>query len=170
MPEMFRYQHEQSSREAYEGYQEKFLSRCALQELDRTSALADSGASINLLPYSIYKKLGLEALTPLFLSPMKTSDNFEISADELAPLVRTTGLMMIQLLKNLHEENCMDISKNTSENSQNGVHKARTRRDLIRREQKEAKELKPKPESQRPQSNPVNIVNNSNPLQDKTSQ
>ncbi|GJX65008.1 reverse transcriptase domain-containing protein [Tanacetum coccineum] len=33
-------------------------------ELDRTSALADSGASINLLPHSIYKKLGLEALTP----------------------------------------------------------------------------------------------------------
>ncbi|GKB54615.1 reverse transcriptase domain-containing protein [Tanacetum coccineum] len=29
-----------------------------------TSALADSGASINLLPHSIYKKLELEALTP----------------------------------------------------------------------------------------------------------
>ncbi|GKC87306.1 reverse transcriptase domain-containing protein [Tanacetum coccineum] len=37
---------------------------CALQELDRTSALANSGASINLLPHSIYKQLGLEALTP----------------------------------------------------------------------------------------------------------
>ncbi|GJW35163.1 reverse transcriptase domain-containing protein [Tanacetum coccineum] len=34
----------------------KFLIPCALQELKRTSALADSGASINLLPYSIYKK------------------------------------------------------------------------------------------------------------------
>ncbi|GKC85609.1 reverse transcriptase domain-containing protein [Tanacetum coccineum] len=42
----------------------KFLIPCALQELDRTSALADSGASINLLPHSIYKKLGLEALNP----------------------------------------------------------------------------------------------------------
>ncbi|GJY49126.1 reverse transcriptase domain-containing protein [Tanacetum coccineum] len=42
----------------------KFLIPCALQELDRTSALANSGASINLLPHSIYKKLGLEALTP----------------------------------------------------------------------------------------------------------
>ncbi|GKB99933.1 reverse transcriptase domain-containing protein [Tanacetum coccineum] len=41
----------------------KFLIPCALQELDRTSALADSGASINLLPHSIYKQLGLEALT-----------------------------------------------------------------------------------------------------------
>ncbi|GJX41270.1 reverse transcriptase domain-containing protein [Tanacetum coccineum] len=42
----------------------KFLIPCALQELDRTSALADSRASINLLPHSIYKQLGLEALTP----------------------------------------------------------------------------------------------------------
>ncbi|GJZ48032.1 hypothetical protein Tco_0601864 [Tanacetum coccineum] len=42
----------------------KFLIPCALQELDRTNTLADSGASINLLPYSIYKQLGLEALTP----------------------------------------------------------------------------------------------------------
>ncbi|GKB37470.1 reverse transcriptase domain-containing protein [Tanacetum coccineum] len=41
-----------------------FFIPCALQELNRTSALADSGASINLLPHSIYKKLGLEALTP----------------------------------------------------------------------------------------------------------
>ncbi|GJY00515.1 reverse transcriptase domain-containing protein [Tanacetum coccineum] len=42
----------------------KFLIPCALQELNRTSTLADSGASINLLPHSIYKKLELEALTP----------------------------------------------------------------------------------------------------------
>ncbi|GJX10524.1 hypothetical protein Tco_0200383 [Tanacetum coccineum] len=37
----------------------KFLIPCALQELDRTSALADSGASINLLPHFIYKHLVL---------------------------------------------------------------------------------------------------------------
>ncbi|GJY11742.1 hypothetical protein Tco_0381051 [Tanacetum coccineum] len=43
----------------------KFLIPCALQELDRTSVLAHSGASINLLPHSIYKQLGLGALTPL---------------------------------------------------------------------------------------------------------
>ncbi|GKD52852.1 reverse transcriptase domain-containing protein [Tanacetum coccineum] len=42
----------------------KFLILCTLQELDRTSALADFGASINLLPHSIYKQLRLEALTP----------------------------------------------------------------------------------------------------------
>ncbi|GJV89809.1 reverse transcriptase domain-containing protein [Tanacetum coccineum] len=42
----------------------KFLIPCALQELNRTSTLADSGASINLLPHSIYKQLRLEDLTP----------------------------------------------------------------------------------------------------------
>ncbi|GJV20913.1 reverse transcriptase domain-containing protein [Tanacetum coccineum] len=42
----------------------KFLISCTLQELDRTNALADSGASINLLPHSIYKQLGLGALKP----------------------------------------------------------------------------------------------------------
>ncbi|GJR04860.1 hypothetical protein Tco_0527844 [Tanacetum coccineum] len=41
----------------------KFLIPCALQELNRTSALADSGASINLLPYFYStRKLELEAL------------------------------------------------------------------------------------------------------------
>ncbi|GKF81599.1 hypothetical protein Tco_0240201, partial [Tanacetum coccineum] len=35
--------------------QGKFLILCPLQELNRTSALADSEASINLLPHSIYK-------------------------------------------------------------------------------------------------------------------
>ncbi|GJX70979.1 reverse transcriptase domain-containing protein [Tanacetum coccineum] len=35
-----------------------------LRVVVRTSALADSGASINLLPHSIYKQLGLGALTP----------------------------------------------------------------------------------------------------------
>ncbi|GJV78530.1 reverse transcriptase domain-containing protein [Tanacetum coccineum] len=39
----------------------KFLILCALQELDRTSALADSGASINILPH-LATELGLEAL------------------------------------------------------------------------------------------------------------
>ncbi|GKG12154.1 reverse transcriptase domain-containing protein, partial [Tanacetum coccineum] len=42
---------------------EKFLIPCALQELDRTNALANSEASIHLLPHSIYKQLGLGALT-----------------------------------------------------------------------------------------------------------
>ncbi|GKE54478.1 hypothetical protein Tco_1489634 [Tanacetum coccineum] len=42
----------------------KFLIPCALQELDRTNALADFEASINLLPHSIYKQLGLGALKP----------------------------------------------------------------------------------------------------------
>ncbi|GJX54082.1 reverse transcriptase domain-containing protein [Tanacetum coccineum] len=46
----------------------KFLIPYDLQELNRTSALADSGASINLLPHFIYKKLRLEALTPTHMT------------------------------------------------------------------------------------------------------
>ncbi|GJT83979.1 reverse transcriptase domain-containing protein [Tanacetum coccineum] len=42
----------------------KFLILCALQELNRTNTLADSGASINLLPHFIYKQLGLGTLKP----------------------------------------------------------------------------------------------------------
>ncbi|GJU90078.1 reverse transcriptase domain-containing protein [Tanacetum coccineum] len=42
----------------------EILIHVLYKKLNRTSALANSGASINLLPHSIYKKLGLEALTP----------------------------------------------------------------------------------------------------------
>ncbi|GJZ22148.1 reverse transcriptase domain-containing protein [Tanacetum coccineum] len=164
----------------------KFLILCALQELDRTSALADSGASINLLPHSIYKQLGLGALKPTRMtlelanrsithpmgiaedvvvrvdvgkeelvyyadkseknknkhfvhaisvidfskddpfsgsttthsddpspssSPVKTSDNFEKFADELAPLDSLPpGNDDSTLKKDLHEENFQDHS------------------------------------------------------------
>ncbi|GJY00831.1 reverse transcriptase domain-containing protein [Tanacetum coccineum] len=69
----------------------KFLIPCALQELNRTSALADSGASINLLPHSIYKQLGLEALTPTRMTlelanrsvmhPMGIAEDVVVSVD-----------------------------------------------------------------------------------------
>ncbi|GJT85555.1 reverse transcriptase domain-containing protein [Tanacetum coccineum] len=62
----------------------KFLIPCALQELNRTSALADSGASINLLPHSIYKKLELRALDS-YRREHSTCQSRRI-ADELAPL------------------------------------------------------------------------------------
>ncbi|GJT12132.1 reverse transcriptase domain-containing protein [Tanacetum coccineum] len=69
----------------------KFLIPCALQELNRTSTLADSGASINLLPHSIYKQLGLEALTPARMTlelanrsvmhPMGIAEDVVVSVD-----------------------------------------------------------------------------------------
>ncbi|GJW07082.1 putative reverse transcriptase domain-containing protein [Tanacetum coccineum] len=74
----------------------KFLIPCALQELDRTSALADSGASINLLPHSIYKQLGLEALTPTRMTlelanrsithPMGIAEDVVVRVDETLTL------------------------------------------------------------------------------------
>ncbi|GJU71436.1 hypothetical protein Tco_1262841 [Tanacetum coccineum] len=69
----------------------KFLIPYALQELDRTSALANSKASINLLPHSIYKQLGLGALTPtrmtlelanlIILSTVSSKSPFEDSGN-----------------------------------------------------------------------------------------
>ncbi|GJW98097.1 reverse transcriptase domain-containing protein [Tanacetum coccineum] len=74
----------------------KFLIPCALQELNRTSALADSGASSNLLPHYIYKKLGLEALTPTRMTlelanrsithPMGIAEDVVVRVDETLTL------------------------------------------------------------------------------------
>ncbi|GKB57365.1 hypothetical protein Tco_0913551 [Tanacetum coccineum] len=43
---------------------EKFLIPCILQDLEICNSLADSGASINLMPLSIYEKLGIGPLKP----------------------------------------------------------------------------------------------------------
>ncbi|GKD99318.1 reverse transcriptase domain-containing protein, partial [Tanacetum coccineum] len=46
------------------GYPGKFLIPCDFPELDECLALADLGASINLMPLSVWKKLSLSELTP----------------------------------------------------------------------------------------------------------
>ncbi|GJV93515.1 reverse transcriptase domain-containing protein [Tanacetum coccineum] len=77
-----------------------------------TNALADSGASINLLPHSIYKKLGLEALTPTRITlELATS-----STDELAPLLNsgTAGNDDSTLKKEFHEVNFRELLKSLS--------------------------------------------------------
>ncbi|GJS64619.1 hypothetical protein Tco_0679183 [Tanacetum coccineum] len=42
----------------------KFLIPCVLQDLEVCNSLSDSGASINLMPFSINEKLGIEPLKP----------------------------------------------------------------------------------------------------------
>ena len=42
----------------------KFLSPCSLKDQEVCNALADSGASINLMPLSIYEQLGMGDLKP----------------------------------------------------------------------------------------------------------
>ncbi|GKC76491.1 reverse transcriptase domain-containing protein, partial [Tanacetum coccineum] len=46
------------------GDPEKFLITCILQDLKVCNSLADSRASINLMPLSIYKKLRIGSLKP----------------------------------------------------------------------------------------------------------
>ncbi|GJW90657.1 reverse transcriptase domain-containing protein [Tanacetum coccineum] len=81
----------------------KFLIPCALQELDRTNALADSGASINLLPHSIYKQLGFKALKPTRMTlglanhsityPMVIADDVVVRVDG-RPFLRTAKALI----------------------------------------------------------------------------
>ncbi|XP_071699943.1 uncharacterized protein [Rutidosis leptorrhynchoides] len=42
----------------------RFAVPCYLQDVQISNALADLGASINLMPYSLFKKLGLNELRP----------------------------------------------------------------------------------------------------------
>ncbi|GJS01642.1 reverse transcriptase domain-containing protein [Tanacetum coccineum] len=46
----------------------KFLILCILEELEVYNSLADSGASINLMPLSIYEKLGIGPLKPTWMT------------------------------------------------------------------------------------------------------
>ncbi|GJT52850.1 reverse transcriptase domain-containing protein [Tanacetum coccineum] len=57
------------------GDPDKFLIHSVLQDLVVCNALADSGASINLLPLSIYKQLGFRALKPARMS-LKLANRF----------------------------------------------------------------------------------------------
>ncbi|GKA16918.1 reverse transcriptase domain-containing protein [Tanacetum coccineum] len=95
----------------------KFIIPCALQELDRTNALADSGASINLLPLSIYKQLGLGALKPTrmgalaacysiidFSKDEQFSDSTTIHSGALLPKVCQRRSSPVKTSDNLLEE------------------------------------------------------------------
>ncbi|GKB77500.1 reverse transcriptase domain-containing protein [Tanacetum coccineum] len=73
---------------------EKFLIPCALQELDRTNALADSGASINLLPHSIYKQLGLGALKPTRMTQREFEFIYSKNFTRWRPFLRTAKALI----------------------------------------------------------------------------
>ncbi|GKD83760.1 reverse transcriptase domain-containing protein [Tanacetum coccineum] len=52
----------------------KFLIPCILQDLEVYNSLANSGASINLMPLSIFKKLGIGPLKPLRIASAEISE------------------------------------------------------------------------------------------------
>ncbi|GKD17066.1 reverse transcriptase domain-containing protein [Tanacetum coccineum] len=123
----------------------KFLIPCALQELNRTSALADSGASINLLPHSIYKKLGLEALTPtrmtLELANRSITHPMGIAEDVV---VRVDGFTFLAALWYRYMKN----------------HKKTVKNGQARARESEENKKKPKNQSRSQKSQaPVNMVN-----------
>ncbi|GJX19606.1 reverse transcriptase domain-containing protein [Tanacetum coccineum] len=54
----------------------RFLIPCKFPEMDECLALADLGASINLMPFSVWKKLNLPNLTPTCMTTLKMRTGF----------------------------------------------------------------------------------------------
>ncbi|GKA34392.1 reverse transcriptase domain-containing protein [Tanacetum coccineum] len=59
------------------GYPGSFLSPCNFNKTFSCNALADLGASINLIPYSLYAKLSLETLKPIKISVRLADRSFQ---------------------------------------------------------------------------------------------
>ncbi|GJU23276.1 hypothetical protein Tco_1156618 [Tanacetum coccineum] len=68
----------------------KFLIPCALQELDRTSALADSGASINLLPPQFTRTWAYLSLSSTLTSPEASELEDYLEKDSIPPGIDLT--------------------------------------------------------------------------------
>ncbi|GKA10645.1 reverse transcriptase domain-containing protein [Tanacetum coccineum] len=64
----------------------KFLIPCDFPGMDECLALADLGASINLMPLSVWKKLSLPELTPTCMT-LELADLVDFDADPRVPLI-----------------------------------------------------------------------------------
>ncbi|GJY37737.1 reverse transcriptase domain-containing protein [Tanacetum coccineum] len=62
----------------------RFLIPCEFSRINTCNALADLGASINLMPYSVWKDLSLPELTPTCMT-LELADHFE--PDPRVPLI-----------------------------------------------------------------------------------
>ncbi|GKF34805.1 hypothetical protein Tco_0108005 [Tanacetum coccineum] len=65
---------------------DKFLIPCDFPGLDECLALADLGASINLMPLSVCKKISLPELTPTCMT-LELADLVDFYADPRVPLI-----------------------------------------------------------------------------------
>ncbi|GJW21408.1 reverse transcriptase domain-containing protein [Tanacetum coccineum] len=68
------------------GDPDKFLIPCDFPRMDECLALADLGASINLMPLSMWKKLSLPELTPTCMN-LELTDFVDFDADPRVPLI-----------------------------------------------------------------------------------
>ncbi|GJU23791.1 hypothetical protein Tco_1157133 [Tanacetum coccineum] len=64
----------------------KFLIPCDFPRMDECLALADLGASINLMPLSVWKMLSLPELTPTCMT-LELADLIDFDADPRVPLI-----------------------------------------------------------------------------------
>ncbi|GKB49826.1 reverse transcriptase domain-containing protein, partial [Tanacetum coccineum] len=68
------------------GDPDKFLIPCDFPGMDECLALADLGASINLMPLSVWKKLSLPELTPTCMT-LELADLVDFDANPRVPLI-----------------------------------------------------------------------------------
>ncbi|GJV60271.1 reverse transcriptase domain-containing protein [Tanacetum coccineum] len=83
------------------GDPDKFLIPCEFPKMDECLALADLGASINLMPLSVWKKLSLPKLTPtcMTLELADRSISRPIGIAEDVPIKVGTGRALIDMYK-----------------------------------------------------------------------
>ncbi|GKC85750.1 reverse transcriptase domain-containing protein [Tanacetum coccineum] len=85
------------------GDPETFLILCNFSKTFSCSALADLGASINLMPYSLYAKLSLETLKPTKMSVRLANRSFQypigIAKNMLVKVGKFTFLLDFVILK-----------------------------------------------------------------------
>nr|GEX02012.1 reverse transcriptase domain-containing protein [Tanacetum cinerariifolium] len=131
-----------------------FLILCNFNKAFSCNALADLGASINLMPYSLYAKISLKTLKPttmsvrladrLFQYPVRIAENMlvvvgkftfpvdfvilEMEEDSKVPLILGRPLI------------CTDIANITSKEPKTGQKRTRERKDTLNGRDQEIKE------------------------------
>nr|GFB63278.1 reverse transcriptase domain-containing protein [Tanacetum cinerariifolium] len=105
------------------GDPEKFLIPCEFPGMDECLALADLGASINLMPLSVWKGLSLPELTPtcmtlehadrLVSKPIGIAKDVSVKVDPRAPLIlRRCFLKTSRALIDVHKANYDQMTTN----------------------------------------------------------
>ncbi|GKD79818.1 hypothetical protein Tco_1342439 [Tanacetum coccineum] len=72
----------------------KFLIPCDFPRMDECLALADLGASINLMPLSVWKTISLPELTPTCIT-LELADLIDFDADPRVPLILGRSFLKI---------------------------------------------------------------------------
>ncbi|GKD91456.1 reverse transcriptase domain-containing protein, partial [Tanacetum coccineum] len=94
---------------------ESFLIPCNFNKAFSCDALADLGASINLMPYSLYAKLSLETLKPTKMSVRLADRSFQYPVSKFTFLV---DFVILEMEKDKDFDALLDEAMTADENSE----------------------------------------------------